>query len=104
MDNENTITKEEPARRIIPKQAYDSEYFTEWRREVDFLFAKGINYVFTRKTPTYGITQYKYTKTPELFAALTIFYAMIQAERAQRPFKQPYPKTEEKPKTEDDTE
>lgn len=70
--------------RKLPKQAFDSEYMTEFLREVRFLTEKGIKYTFVRKTQDYGISQYKYRKTPALFAALVEFYATIDAERAAR--------------------
>ena len=72
MDNE---------KKKLPKQAFDSEYMTEFLREVRFLTEKGINYEFVRKTRDYGISQYKYKKTPALFAALVEFYATIEAEK-----------------------
>jgi len=71
-------------RKRFPKQAFDSEYMTEFLREVRFLTEKGIKYTFVRKTPEYGISQFKYKKTPELFAALVEFYATLNAERAVR--------------------
>lgn len=77
----NTRTTE---RRVLPKNAFDSEYMTEFLREVRFLSEKGIQYTFVKKTQDYGISQYKYKKTPALFAALVEFYSMIEAERALR--------------------
>ena len=71
-------------KKVIPKQAFDSEYKTEFLREVRFLTEKGINYTFVRKTPDYGISQYKYKKTPALFAALVEFYSMFEAEKTLR--------------------
>lgn len=65
----------------IPNKAFDSEYMTEYRREVKFLASKGIRYTFVKKTPDYGIRQYKYTKTPELFIALAEFWAQIRNEK-----------------------
>lgn len=65
----------------LPKNAFDSEYMTEFLREVRFLSERGIKYTFVRKTPEYGISQFKYKKTPALFAALVEFYANIEAER-----------------------
>lgn len=53
----------------LPNKAFDSEYMTEWVREVRYLAEKGIRYTFVRIKPEYGIRQYKYRKTPELFAA-----------------------------------
>lgn len=71
-------------RRVLPKNAFDSEYQTEFLREVRFLKEKGIRHTFVRKTPDYGISQFKYKKTPALFAALVEFYSLIDAERAVR--------------------
>lgn len=71
-------------KRKLPKQAFDSEYMTEFLREVRFLADKGIQYSFVRKTRDYGISQYKYKKTPALFAALVEFYAIIEAEKTVR--------------------
>ena len=89
MDNERTFKK-------LPKQAFDSEYMTEFLREVRFLTEKGIKYTFVRKTQDYGISQYKYKKTPALFAALVEFYATIEAERnLKRAEKNAEPKKEE---------
>ena len=69
-------------RKPIPKTAFDSEYMTEFLREVRFLTEKGIKYTFVKKTKDYGISQYKYRKTPSLFAALVEFYSIIEAEKA----------------------
>ena len=65
----------------IPKTAFDKEYSTQWRREVKFLEAKGINYVYAKKHMKYPIIKYKYTKTPELFLALTEFYNQVRIEK-----------------------
>jgi len=70
--------------RKLPKQAFDSEYMTEYLREVRFLTDKGIKYTFVKKTRDYGISQYKYKKTPALFSALVEFYAMLEAEKNVR--------------------
>jgi hypothetical protein len=75
MDNE---------RKILPKQAFDSEYMTEFLREMRFLSSKGIRYTYIRKTRKYGVSQFKYKKTPALFAALVEFYATLEAERNVR--------------------
>ena len=71
-------------KRRLPKQAFDSEYMTEFLREVRFLTERGIKYTFVKKTQDYGVSQYKYKKTPALFAALVEFYATIEAERNVR--------------------
>lgn len=77
MDNERKLSKA-----ALPKKAFDSEYMTEFLREVRFLTEKGIKYTFVKKTPDFGVSQYKYKKSPALFAALVEFYSMIEAERA----------------------
>jgi len=64
----------------IPKYVFDKEYSTQWRREVEFLRAKGIEYVFAKKHYKYHVTKYKYTKTPELFLALAEFYKQVYIE------------------------
>jgi len=55
------------------KKAFDPEYMTQWKREADFLLQKNIHPVYIRSS-RYGIPEYKYTKTPELFTALTEFF------------------------------
>lgn len=50
-----------------------------------YLTEKGIKYTFVRKTRDFGISQFKYKKTPELFQALAEFYAQIEKEKAERP-------------------
>ena len=62
-----------------PKQAFDAEYRTDSLREVKFLADKGIRYVFVKKTRDYGISQFKYTKTPELFEALAEYCRLKEA-------------------------
>jgi len=69
-------------RESVPNKAYDTEYMTEWVREVKFLASKGIISTYIKKTPVYKIKQYKYTKTPELFAALEEFYSQVRNEKA----------------------
>lgn len=54
---------------------FDKEYATQWSKEVDYLLYKGINPVFIKKQNQ--IRTYKYTKTQELFNALTEFYNSI---------------------------
>ena len=65
----------------IPKYVFDKEYSTQWRREVQFLEDKGINYTFAKKHYKYPIIRYKYTKTPELFLALAEFYNQVRNEQ-----------------------
>ena len=57
---------------MIDKKLFDSEYSTQWRDEVDFLKENGVNYTFVKRNN--DISTYKYTKTSELFSALTYFY------------------------------
>lgn len=68
----------------IPKTVYDKEYSTQWKREVKFLEEKGIAYVYAKRHPKYPVTRYKYTKTPELFLALTEFYNQVRNEETFR--------------------
>ena len=65
----------------IPKKIFDKEYSTQWKREVQFLEDKGINYVFAKKNNNFPVIRYKYTKTPELFLALAEFYNQIRNEQ-----------------------
>lgn len=63
-----------------PKKAYDMEYSTQAKREVEFLSQHGIHPTFIRKSE-YGVKTYKYTKTPALFKLLVEYYSMVQAEK-----------------------
>ena len=65
----------------IPKYVFDKEYSTQWKREVQFLENKGIDYTFGKRHHKYPIIRYKYTKTPELFLALAEFYNQIRNEK-----------------------
>lgn len=67
--------------RRIPSKAFDAEYMTERIREVRFLHDRGIDPTYVRETPTYHVRQFKYKKTPTLFANLVEFYSMLEAER-----------------------
>lgn len=69
-------------RQTLPSKAFDMEYSTMWGREVKFLYSKGIKYVFVRKTKDYGLSVFKYKKTPELFNALIEFYTQVENERS----------------------
>jgi hypothetical protein len=62
------------AKRIVPKHEFDCEYMTQWRKEVNFLFERGIHYTIVKKVGDYKIPRYKYKKTHELFLALAEFY------------------------------
>lgn len=61
-------------RPVIPSREFDREYSTQWRKEMEFLRAKGIEYTFAKRVGEYKIPTYKYTKTPKLFLALAEFY------------------------------
>ena len=58
----------------IPNRAFDLEYSTQLRREMEYLAEQGITPTYVRKDPKYLIPTYKYTKTPELFRLLSIFW------------------------------
>lgn len=81
-NNASERSEESFVRRALPNKAFDQEYMTEWTREVKFLADNGIHYVYVKKTPDYGISQFKYKKTPALFEALTEYYRQIEKERA----------------------
>lgn len=66
MNNENTQ---------IPNKAFDLEYSTQFRKEMEYLKQHNVHPTYVTKTKPYNITVYKYTKTPELFSLLTTFYA-----------------------------
>lgn len=55
------------------KFRFDKEYSTQWLKEVEFLKSKGIRYVF-QKVDNNNLSIYKYTKSYELFSALSEFY------------------------------
>lgn len=52
---------------------FDKEYSTQYNPERDYLMKMGIMPSFVKVINE--VTTYKYTKTPELFKALAIFYA-----------------------------
>ena len=52
---------------------YDKEYSTQYTPEKQYLEKIGIKPTFTKVINE--VTNYKYTKTPELFRALELFYA-----------------------------
>lgn len=51
---------------------FDKEYSTQYKKEVEYLEKLGIKYTFVKNIK--NISTYKYTKTPELFNALELFY------------------------------
>lgn len=83
MEKENKVTSIENGKRSkpLPNKAFDMEYHTERYREVQFLADRGFQYTFV-KTNEYGVSQYKYKKTPALFAALVEFYSILEAEKS----------------------
>lgn len=78
----------------IPSSAFDVEYRTQWRDEVDFLAERGIYYTIRKKEGEYSIPVYKYTKTPDLFVALADFYLRRKRNvTSKATYKGPEPKT-----------
>lgn len=55
---------------------WDTEYSTQWNKEVGFLKEHGIRYSFV-KTDESGITTWKYKKNFELFDKLRDFYSQV---------------------------
>ena len=51
---------------------FDYEYSTQYVKEMKYLEAIGIMYNFVKEIN--GVTTYKYSKTPRLFRALSVFY------------------------------
>lgn len=52
---------------------FDKEYATQYNPEYNFLLEHGIRPSYIKVID--GATTYKYTKTPELFKLLVIFYS-----------------------------
>ena len=65
----------------IPPKEFEREYMTQWRKEVEFLKSKGIEYTFAKRVGEYRIVSYKYKKTVQLFLALAEFYNQQQFRR-----------------------
>ena len=57
-----------------PNKAYDSEYSTQFKKEMLYLRDRGIRYEIKKLVGEYQIPTYKYKKTPELFRAIADFY------------------------------
>lgn len=68
----------------IPKNVFDKEYSTQWRREVKFLEDRGVPYIYAKRHYKYPVVKYKYEKTPELFLALAEFYKQVYIENIHR--------------------
>lgn len=64
-----------------PNKAYDSEYATQFRREMEYLKTCGIFPTYIKRAGEYRIPTYKYTKTPELFRAVADFYEQHRNEK-----------------------
>lgn len=58
------------------KKKFDKEYATSYVKEKQFLDSYGIRYSFIKTIN--GITIFKYTKTQELFHALSVFYKNME--------------------------
>ena len=65
----------------LPNKAFDSEYATQFRKEVEYLKSRGIDYTYCKKTGEYRVPTYKYTKTPELVRAVADFYEQHRNEK-----------------------
>lgn len=68
----------------IPYYAIERRYVTEFLKEMMYLSDKGIRPVQVIVKREWGIRQYKYVKTPELFAALHEFWQQEAGEREFR--------------------
>lgn len=68
----------------IPRGAIERCYVTEFLKEVNYLTDRGIRPVQSIVKREWGIRQYKYVKTPALFAALHEFWKQESAEREFR--------------------
>ena len=55
------------------RSKFDKEYSTQYKKEVEFLKSRGINYTFVKEIN--GISTYKYTKTKDLFESLLTLYS-----------------------------
>ena len=75
-----TITNES-GKRNLPNKAFDLEYSTQFKREMQYLKDHGFTCSYIKKTKDYGVPVYKYTKTPELFRAVAAFYEEIRNEK-----------------------
>ena len=64
-----------------PKKAYDKEYATQYRKEMEYLLSRGIKPTYVKRDGEYHIPTYKYTKTPELFIAAAEFYNQQRNEK-----------------------
>ena len=67
----------------IPNKAFDTEYSTQFRREMEYLKDKGFEPTFVRKSKDgWNIHTYKYKKTSKLFMCIAEFYDSLEKERA----------------------
>lgn len=58
----------------ISSKAFDMEYSTQFRKEMEWLKGHGFEPTFVKRTKGTRIPTYKYTKTPELFRCAAEFY------------------------------
>lgn len=65
----------------LPNKAFDSEYATQFRKEMEYLKSRGIDYTFCKRVGEYRVPTYKYTKTPELFRTVADFYEQHRNEK-----------------------
>lgn len=66
----------------LPNKAFDSEYATQFRKEMEYLKTRGFRYTYCKRTGEHRVPTYKYTKTPELFRAVADFYEQHRNEKA----------------------
>lgn len=74
MINNFTQSEKTNERTPISPKAFDMEYATQFRKEMEWLKGHGFEPTFTKRTPGTRIPTYKYTKTPELFRCVAEFY------------------------------
>lgn len=74
-------TTKETRRNPIPRRAFDSDYTTQYVREVNYLRDSGFKYVSESEIGDYHIRTYRYRKSSALFDAVSKFYRKIESER-----------------------
>ena len=75
--NQNIKQDTKQDTRRIPKYMFDAEYSTQRFKEYQFLHDRGIEPSYIKKSKSYNVTTFKYSKTPELFTAVAEFYRTI---------------------------
>ena len=58
----------------ISSKAFDMEYATQFRKEMEWLKGHGFEPTFVKRAKDTRVPTYKYTKTPELFRCVAEFY------------------------------